>query len=376
MSNNHEFDVIRCITDNTTLVKKSHIENFNTQAQLIVNESQEALFYKEGQALDLFGPGRHTLTTENLPNFKKFFHHLFGNGQVFPCEVFFINKVSVLDILWGTPTPIVLEDPQYHLIVNVKASGQMGLVVKDSRRFVVKVVGQLTEFGVDDIRRAVKGIMMTSLKTIIANTIINNKIGILEIATQLEELSQNVQLKLNEKLYDIGLEAVHFNIGTIFTDDKDIQTLKLAKERQLESMAETDAEAYKLRAMGAAEAAYRAAQGYTYQDEMKYKVLETAAGNAGTGGEFVSMGIGIGTGVGLAGEMRNQMNGAMSSIPQEPSAPTTQRKCPNCSAVVGDNAKFCQECGQALAPAKKFCPECGSQCEGTAKFCSICGNKL
>ena len=75
MLNNNAFDVISCVTDNNTLVKKSCIENFNTQSQLIVNESQEALFYKEGQALDLFGPGRHALITENLPLFRKFFNH-------------------------------------------------------------------------------------------------------------------------------------------------------------------------------------------------------------------------------------------------------------------------------------------------------------
>ena len=110
-------DVIKCETGNNVLVTKSSIENFNTKSQLIVNEAQEALFYKDGHALDLFGAGRHSLTTDNLPFLKKLFGAIFGGKNAFTCEVFFINKVSVLDILWGTDSPIVLEDPKYNLIV-------------------------------------------------------------------------------------------------------------------------------------------------------------------------------------------------------------------------------------------------------------------
>ena len=377
MASNSTFDVISCVMDNNTLVQKSHIENFNTHSQLIVNESQEALFFKEGQALDLFLPGRHALETENLPLFRKFFNHLFGKNTPFPCEIFFVNKVSVLDVLWGTPTPIVLEDPQYHLIVHIKSSGQCGIVVKDARKFVIKVVGQLPQFDVDHVRRSIKGMMMTSLTNIIANTIVHEQIGILEIATKLEELSLTVQRKLNEKLADIGLETVHFNIGTIFTDDADLEKLRQAKEKRLEVMTDVDLEAYKLEALSKARAAARAMEGYTYQEEQKYDVLKTAAGNTAMAGEFVGMGVGVGAGMGLMSEMRTQMSGAMNAPAQPSHNPGAQtRNCPQCGGVVGTNAKFCQECGSPLAPAKKFCPECGTQCDGAAKFCSVCGTKF
>ena len=378
MSDNKEFDVISCVTDNNTLVKKSHIENFNTQSQLIVNESQEALFYKEGQALDLFGPGRHALVTENLPLLKKFFNHLFGSKTPFPCEVFFINKVNVLDILWGTPAPISLEDPQYHLLVNVRASGQMGIVVKDSRRFVVKVVGQLPDYTVESVRRNIKGMMMTSLCNIISNTIVTEKIGILEIATKLEDLSLRVQSRLNEKLLDIGLEAIHLNIGTIFAEEDDLAALKEAKIKRLEAMTDVDNEAYKIERLGQARAAARETEGYTYQDERKYDAMQAAAENKGTGGDFVSMGVGIGAGMGFAGEMRTQVSSALNPAPQQNAsgASSGTRACPNCQTMVDANAKFCSQCGQALPPAKKFCSECGTQCEGSAKFCSVCGHKF
>ena len=379
MSNNLE--VISCVTDNSVLVTKSHIENFLTKSQLIVNESQEALFYKEGQALDLFPSGRHTLDTNNLPFFRKVFGKLFGGNTPFPCEVFFINKVSVLDMLWGTPNPITLEDPQYGLIVGIKANGQTGLRVKDSRKFVVKVVGQLSEFAVEDIRRTIKGMMMPSLTSLIASTIVNERVGVLEIPTRLDSLSTLVQARLNEKLDDIGLEAVHFNIGEIFPEASDVAKLKDAK----------------------ATAASRKVQGFTYQDERKFDVFETAAGNAGTAGGMINAGVGFGMGFGMMGEMSrataNTMHQAMAQQPAAQSAKLcpncnaplapgakfcancgnavpAEPTCPNCNAPLAPGSRFCGNCGQALAAPKKFCPGCGTQAEGNAQFCANCGHKF
>ena len=88
MSNNldkNNLDGIKCVTQNDVLVEKSVVENFNTKSQLIVNESQEALFYKDGRALDLFGPGRHSLNTENLPFLKKLYGAIFGGNTPFTC---------------------------------------------------------------------------------------------------------------------------------------------------------------------------------------------------------------------------------------------------------------------------------------------------
>lgn len=391
-------DDIKYQMDNKTLVAKSHIEDFTTQTQLIVHESQEALFYKEGRALDLFAAGRYALSTENLPVLR----HFFGARTPFSCEVFFINKVSVLDLLWGIPTPIVLEDPRYHLIVHVRASGQTGVRVKDSRRFVVKVVGQLTEFTVEDVRRSVKGMMMTSLNTLIANTIVNEGVSILEVTTRLEDLSVAVRQRLNEKLDDIGLEAVHFNIGTIFADEADLAKLREAKmavsAKRIEAQNDAEMEAYKIELMGKARASARAAEGYTYQDERRFDVLSAAAGNAGAAGSLVNAGVGLGMGLGVMGEIRHQTNAALA----QDAAPTkvcpdcgaqvaadakfcsgcgktlapAGKTCPQCHASVAADAKFCQACGKALAPAKKFCPSCGAENEGTCLFCSACGHKF
>lgn len=369
--NNNSLDVIKCVTNNDVLVTKSEIENFNTKSQLIVNESQEALFYKDGQALDLFGSGRHSLTTENLPFFKKLYGAIFGGKTPFNCEVFFINKVSVLDILWGTDSPIVLEDPKYNLIVGVKANGQTGIRVKDSRKFVVKVVGQLREFTVDSVRRSIKGMMMSFIKEIIASTIIEKNVTVLEIMTKLSDISAAMQDKLNKALDDLGLEVVHFYVGTIFADENDLAKLRLAKEKQLEVKTDTELEAYKLRMLSEARAHARAVEGYTYQDERRYDVLETAAENTGNVGGMVGTGLGFGMGIGMMEETKKM---TVSSV-EQPKAPST-RACPNCQSEVPAQSKFCPECGNAMPPAVKFCAECGSKLAPGSKFCPECGTKV
>ena len=134
-----QLHVIEQEMTNDQLVVRHHVEDFNAKSQLIVYESQEALFYKNGQALDLFPSGRHELTSENVPLLKRIFGGLFGGKTPLPCDVYFINKVNVLDVIWGTDSPIELEDPKYHLLVRVRANGQTGIRVKDSRRFAAGV---------------------------------------------------------------------------------------------------------------------------------------------------------------------------------------------------------------------------------------------
>lgn len=368
-------DVIKCETTNNVLVTKSSIENFNTKSQLIVNEAQEALFYKDGHALDLFGAGRHSLTTDNLPFLKKLFGAIFGGKNAFTCEVFFINKVSVLDILWGTDSPIMLEDPKYNLIVNVKANGQTGIRVADSRRFVVKVVGQLHEFTVESVRRSIKGLMMTAIKEVIASTIIEHNVSILEITTKLSELSSAMQKKLNLALEDLGLEAVHFYVGGIFADEGDLDKLRLAKEKMLEVKTDTELEAYKLRVLSEARARAREVEGYTYQEERKYDVLESAAENSGTAGGMIGAGMGLGMGLGVMDETRRMATGNLSEKPAPAPASDATRACPSCGAQVPAQSKFCPECGTPM-PQAKFCAECGNKLAPGAKFCPECGTKV
>ena len=121
-------------------------EELGTWTQLIVNESQEAVLVKEGQILDIFGSGRHTLETANIPLLNKIVNLPFGGRSPFTAEVWYINKAFNLDIKWGTPTPIQIQDPKYGIFVPVRSNGIFGIHIVDSAAFHVKLVGTLRSF--------------------------------------------------------------------------------------------------------------------------------------------------------------------------------------------------------------------------------------
>ena len=357
---------------NDQLVVRNHIEDFNAKSQLIVYESQEAVFYKNGQALDLFGPGRHTLSSENVPLLKRIFGHLFGGKTPFPCDVYFVNKVNVLDVIWGTDSPVQLEDPKYPMLVSVRANGQTGVRVKDSRRFLINVVGQLKEYTVDAVRRAIKGMMMAAIKENLAIAIIERKISILEVATKTTELAALIQQKVNAAIADLGVELVHFTLSAILPSDGDLDELKALKK----TMMNTEADMYRERRESETRAYARQTEGYTYHDERRFDVMEGAAKNeGGAGGSFINMGVGLGMGAGVGREMGNMYAGVMQPTNSAQPTSAASKICPSCGNPVAAGAKFCSNCGQAQ-PQVKFCPECGTRCEAESKFCMNCGKKL
>ena len=112
----------------------------NTKAQLIVTESQEAVLLKEGVYYGPYGPGRHVLDTKNVPFLTKTMAALFTAGRSpFTAEVWFVQKAIPLDLKWGTVTPIPIEDPQYHIMLPVRAFGQYGLQVINAKKFLTKL---------------------------------------------------------------------------------------------------------------------------------------------------------------------------------------------------------------------------------------------
>ena len=138
--------VIKYEGDNNTFIWKHPEEDFNIGSQLIVHESQEAVFFLDGQALDLFGPGRYTLHTQNIPLVGGVVNLAAGGQSPFHCEVYFINKTEQRGIKWGTDNKVNYLDPNYNdYPFPVGASGQMSLRVSDSRQLLVRLVGTVPE---------------------------------------------------------------------------------------------------------------------------------------------------------------------------------------------------------------------------------------
>ena len=131
--------IIKYEGDNSTFIWKHPIEDFNYGSQLIVHESQEAVFFRDGMALDLFGPGRYTLETQQLPMLEKLYKLPTDNDGTFHTEVYFINKTVQMGIKWGTPDKVRFIDPLTGTPLDLGASGEMNLAVDDSRKLLIKL---------------------------------------------------------------------------------------------------------------------------------------------------------------------------------------------------------------------------------------------
>ena len=172
--------IVKYEGDNSTFVWKHPSEDFNTSTQLIVHESQEAIFFMNGQALDLFGAGRYTLETENIPLIRKVTNLPTGGQTPFHCEVYFINKTEQMAIRWGTDSKVQYLEPTYKFPISIGASGEMSLSVSDSRKLLIKLVGTEAFLGQAKLIQFFRAFLMTRVKTYIAQTMAANAINIFE----------------------------------------------------------------------------------------------------------------------------------------------------------------------------------------------------
>ena len=156
--------IIKYEGDNSTFVWKHPSEDFNTSTQLIVHESQEAIFFMNGQALDLFGAGRYTLETENIPLIRKVTNLPTGGQTPFHCEVYFINKTEQMAIRWGTDSKVQYLEPTYKFPISIGASGEMSLSVSDSRKLLIKLVGTEAFLGQAKLIQFFRAFLMTRVK--------------------------------------------------------------------------------------------------------------------------------------------------------------------------------------------------------------------
>ena len=183
-------DIIKYEGDNSTFVWKHPCEDFNSLTQLIVHESQEAVFMMNGQALDLFGPGRYTLETQNIPKIGKFLNRATGDTTPFHCEVYFVNKTVQMGIKWGTDSKIQYIEPTYGFPISIGASGEMSLRAADSRKLLVKLVGTESGLSQQQLAGYFRAFLMTRIKTYIAQVIKADSVNIFEIDEHLAAFSE------------------------------------------------------------------------------------------------------------------------------------------------------------------------------------------
>lgn len=355
-------DMVKMEAGPDTLAWRHPSEDLSTWTQLVVMETQEAMLVKEGVMIGPFGPGRHVLDTRNFPIIGELFKIPFGGRSPFTAEVWFVNKAMNLDIKWGTPEPIQLKDPEYQIMVPVRANGQLGLQVGDSKAFLTKFVGTLPSFEKTQLMNYLRGLILSTVTDTIAKVVIKEKISVLEIAASIGTIGDRLTDVFRARMAEFGLNLINAFVNSINVpeDDPAVSRLKeaLAKKAEMSII------------------------GYNYQQERSFDVMGEAAGNPSSGSAgFMGAGMGLGMGVGIGGAMGQAMGQMAGTINTGAYVP-----CPACHTMNAAGARFCSVCGGSLAapapasaPAASptiTCSACGKPMPRGIKFCPECGDPV
>lgn len=318
-------EIIKYEGDNSTFIWKHPCEDFNSLTQLIVHESQEAIFFMNGQALDLFGAGRYTLETQSIPKIGKLLNRSTGDQTPFHCEIYFINKTEQMSIKWGTDSKVQYVDPTYGFPISIGASGEMSLRAEDSRKMLLKLVGTENFLGQQQLISYFRAFLMTRVKTYIAQVMKANSINIFEIDENLTVFSENIHKLLRPDFADYGISLERFFVTNIVKPDGDRQYEKFkelhfrqyadiaeAKLRQQTDLIYAQTEAQKVVIDSQAQSTKRAQEGYTYAQERGFDVAEKVAQNEAVG-QFTNMGVGLGTMAGVGGVVGSVVGGAVNN---------------------------------------------------------------
>lgn len=429
-------ELIKYEGDNSTFIWKHPLEDFNSMTQLVVHESQEAIFFMNGQALDLFGAGRYTLETENIPLLGRVLGRLTGKDTTpFHCEVYFINKAIQMGLKWGTDSKVRYIDPDSGVPLELGASGSMNMQVSDSRKLLIKLVGTMNGIKWDadggrltkSVQSCFRPVISTAVKTTLPSVIKAQGINILEVDEHLTELSQALHQKILPEFEEYGITIPQFYLTTVVLPeddpnfrhirelytislqkrmihaDTDIRTAKAQAEAEVTAAAraaelerqqtqtevakreaerkiiEAQADAMAKKASGFAEAEVMQAQGYNQKDVIQAEVQKAYAagiGNMGgggsTGGSAMSDIVGLGIGM-KAAEM---FSGQMGNMFGDFGAPTGGQT--NTTTVAAQQTN-CPKCGAAIPTGSKFCLECGEKNEtipSSMVLCPECGKTV
>ncbi len=322
-------------------------------AQLVVHEAQEAVLYRDGKALDVFGPGRHTLVTQNIPLVTKALSLPWGGKSPFRVAVVWVNKRTFLDQKWGTREPVVFRDSELGM-VRLRAFGNYAYKVADSQLFVNTVVGSQGLFDTGRLKDFYRDMIVARLNDLLGETLKT----IFDLPRYYDELGAAAKARLAEDFAKYGVDLTDFYINSITPPD--------------EVQAKIDERA----AMGAV------GDMGTYMRFKAAQAVEEAAQAGGEGGGTAGAGMGLGLGAGFGAMMPGMISEAMQQAQGGTAAAPAGRPagagsaaaaafCPACGKPVPAGAKFCPACGQRLGgPA---CAKCGEPVPPGAKFCPNCG---
>jgi len=317
-------------------------------AQLVVRESQAAIFFRDGKGLDVFGAGRHTLSTQNLPVLTKALSLPWGFKSPFRAEVYFVNLKVFTNMRWGTKDPVAFKDRELGLI-RLRAFGTFTMQVTQPLLFLNTLVGTQGSFSTEDVEDYLRGILVSRLTDFLGETVDS----LLNLPQHYDEMAIAVRTRLIEDFRKYGMELIDVYINRI-TPPESVQ--KMIDERS--GMA----------AVG------------DLSQYFKFKVAKAvgdaaAGGGGGSDAATSGMGLGLGAGMGMLvpGMMYNVLAGE--GLNAEGLLKRGIVNCPECHGQVPIDSRFCSHCGHQLVVIRK-CPKCDKNVTAAAKFCPSCGVDL
>jgi len=316
-----------------------------TGSKLTVRESQVAVFVNKGQIADIFTPGQYTLSTGNLPILSGLRSLLYqGREVVVKSDVYFVNTKQFTNQKWGTLNPVIMRDTDFGM-VRIKAFGSYAFRVTDAGKFLKELFGTNSTFTTDDITNHLKSLIVSQMSDCIAES----KLGVLDMAANLQEFATTIKGNLNDKFEELGLALTTFVIENVSLPENVEKALD--ERTQLGILGDK---------MG------------TYTQKKAADALGDAAKNPGMMGAF--MGIGMGQNFGNVNTQT--FMGAVSQAKDKEPTQTGAKFCSECGAKLAPNAKFCPECGTKQIAEEGLCPVCGAKVGTGKKFCHNCGQKL
>ncbi len=244
------------------------IGDFRIGSQVIVRESQSAVFFRDGNALDVFGPGRHTIATANIPLLIDWIGKAFNDRTPFPAEVYFVSRREFANKKWGTPQPIIVRNPGMGLgVALLQGFGTYSFQVRDPQQFVTQIVGTRGAYESAEIEERLRTMLLSKLQDMLGET--GAKHSVPEIIGLTEEIGAGVRAKAQDDFEALGLTLKTFYVGNLKPSDKSAE---------------------ELRQMGMLDMA-------TYTQLQAADAMRDAASNP-SGGAGLTAGIGAGMGIG------------------------------------------------------------------------------
>ena len=358
-------------SSNDIVVYKHEIEDFNKNSKLIVHENQIAVFFQNGQSLHAFGSGKHNLdTASNLPFLRKLMSIPTGGVTQYHCEVFFVNKVHMPNLGWGTPNPIQFRVDVFGRLVRTKltAMGSFETFIEDeegAKRVLELLNGTRARYTKSDIEDVLKGKIIEKITSTLGQHVTESGADIFNLASSYSDISRRVEAEMVPYFKEFGFNLTKFNVEAIEIPERDLEDIKDIEKEEFELIAQ------KRKYENLGENFFR---------EQSIETMKIAAANEGMAGTFMGAGMGLGMGAGMGTAFGVGMTGVAQNAfsaqqPQQQSQPQPAQQvqgitCAGCGATLPAGTKFCSSCGKAMG---NVCASCGASIPAGAKFCPECG---